>query len=295
MTTLKETFITVDGVETRVLTGGKIGSPKMVLLHGGAPGLSPYCGGTHLWGSALLDALSRSMQIIVPDLLASGGTAIGEGPLTIDRMIAHAKGVIAATSAGDKVHVVGHDLGGMVALSLAFTAPQLLAALTIVSSQAAAPTGDGVENLTLLAPPRPLWSRESQVWAYDRLSYSHHHITNELIEASVAAAHKGGHLKSVRSEASTWDNDLFISILRAKSRFFKAAREGDIQVPTQVIWAKNDPLVTIDHGLWLYRIIAGKQRAAHFHLINRSGNFPFREQPEEFSRVLKAFQSGLSG
>lgn len=163
-----------------------------------------------------------------------------------------------------------------------------------MASNAASPTGDGVENLALLSPPRPLWSRESQLWAYERLSYSHHHIDATLLDTSVAAAGGAGHMALAQSDINPADSALLISILRAKSRFFRVARESGVAVPTQIIWAKNDPLVSIDHGVWLYRIIAAKQKAAHFHLINRSGSFPFREQPEEFFRLLSAFHKGLA-
>lgn len=292
MTTLTESFAAIDGVRTRILAGGSGSGPATLLLHGGLPGVSPYCGGTHLWG-AMASRLADRSRVIAPDLLASGDTEAGDGPLTVERMVAHVTALI-ASQAGGPVHLVGHDLGGLVALWTAIDHPDRVASLTIVASNAASPTGDGVENLSLLSPPRPLWSRESQAWAYDRLSYSHHHIDVELLDASVRAAGLAGHAAVAKTDRQANESDIQVSIMRAKSRFFRVAREGGVRVPTQVIWAKNDPLVSVDHGVWLYRIIAAKQRAAHFHLINRSGSFPFREQPDEFFRLLTAFQSGLA-
>lgn len=292
MTQLTETSSLIDGVETRMLVGGFDGAPATVLLHGGSPGLSPFCGGSHLWGN-VLSRLAADRRLIVPDMPGSGGTAAGEGSLTVDRLVAHTTALLRAKADGP-VHLVGHDLGGLVALWTAINEPELLASLTIVASAAASPTGDGVENLALLSPPRPLWSRESQAWAYERLSYSHHHIDDALLDASVAAAGMGGREAFARQDVPASDSDLAVSVMRAKSRFFRVAREDGVKVPVQIIWAKNDPLVSVDHGVWLYRIIAGKQRAAHFHLVNRSGSFPFREQPDEFLRVLTAFQDGLA-
>jgi 2-hydroxy-6-oxonona-2,4-dienedioate hydrolase len=291
MAKLNETFSTFDGVRTRVLSGGPAGDVPVVLLHGGLPGLSPFCGGVHLWGG-MLDRLAAHAPVVAPDMLASGGTEAGTGPLTVDRMVAHVAALVAGQ--GRPVHLVGHDLGGLVALWTAIEHPDKVASLSIVASNAASPTGDGVENLALLSPPRPLWSRESQAWAYERLSYSHHHIDAALLDASVQAAGQAGHAAVARQDFVAADSDLNVSILRAKSRFFRVAREAGVQVPVQIIWAKNDPLVSVDHGVWLYRIVAAKQRAAHFHLINRSGSFPFREQTDEFLRLLTAFHAGLA-
>ncbi|MEO3388514.1 alpha/beta fold hydrolase [Mesorhizobium sp. CAU 1741] len=290
MTNLTETISSVDGVSTRVVGGGSGGGRTTVLLHGGLPGLSPFCGGTHLWGR-LLESLAAHGPVLAPDMLASAGTEAGSGPLTVDRMVAHVAALLEKQDG--PVHLVGHDLGGLVALWTAIDHAPRVASLSIVASNAASPTGDGVENLTLLSPPRPLWSKESQLWAYERLSYSHHHIDDALLDASVAAATKAGHRAVAAQDTIAADSALHVSIMRAKSRFFRVAREDGVKVPTQIIWAKNDPLVTVDHGVWLYRIIAAKQRAAQFHLINRSGSFPFREQPEEFLRLLTAFHAGL--
>jgi 2-hydroxy-6-oxonona-2,4-dienedioate hydrolase len=290
MTSNKE-FISIDGVKTCVHAAGSGQGPATVLLHGGSPGVSPFCGGSHLW-STIVDRLAVDRRVIVPDLLGSGETDGGKGLLTVDALVAHAKALIKAT-ADKPVHLVGHDLGGMVALRAAIEAPELLASLTIVASSAASPTGDGVENLSLISPPQPRWSRQSQAWAYDRLSYSHHHIDKALLDASTTAA---GHTAKANEDTGGANQgaELPVSIMRAKSQFFRVAREEGVKVPIHVIWAKNDPLVTLDHGLWLYRILAAKQRVAQFNVINRSGSFPFREQPDEFLRVLKAFHDGLS-
>ncbi|BCH29337.1 alpha/beta hydrolase [Mesorhizobium sp. L-8-10] len=293
MNDLTETSAIIDGIPTRLVLGGEEGAPATLLLHGGSPGLSPYCGGTHLWGDTIA-RLAHGRRVIAPDLPGSGGTGPADGPLTVGRLSAHARATIEAFAEGP-VHLIGHDLGGMVGLWVAIEAPERVASLTIVSSHAASPTGDGVENLALLAPPLPLWSRASQAWAYDRLSYAHHHIDERLLDTSVEAAGRPGHLAYASAQTRSTESELFASIMRAKSRFFRVAREDGVKVPTQIVWARNDPLVTVDHGIWLYRIIAARQRSAHFHLVNRSGNFPFREQPDEFLRLVESFRIGVAG
>lgn len=271
----------IGGLRTEITEVGS--GPEMLLLHGGIPGVVPYCGGRHLWGDTLLDRLAARNRLVLPGLPGCGGTEAPQGGPTIDNMVDHAVAVLTARTSG-AVHLVGHDVGAMVAMFAAMQVPERIACLTIVTSQALAPTGDGIRNLTFLSPPQPQWTSESQRWAYERISYSHFHIDSALIDASVQAA----------AATTPAGEDTAVSIFQGKNRFLGRARETGVPVPTQVIWAANDPLVNIDHGIWLHRIIAGGQRRSQFHLINRSGNLPFREQSEEFLRLLTSFQDGVA-
>ena len=83
------------------------------------------------------------------------------------------------------------------------------------------------------------------------------------------------------------------SLIKAKSRFYEACRGEGIRVPCQVIWGSRDPQSSIDQGLWLFRAVAQKQRVSQFHVINRAGAFPFREEPAAFRQVLTAFAEAL--
>ena len=174
------------------------------------------------------------------------------------------------------VNVVAHDVAGLAALLYAIEAPERVRSVSVVSSVAAAPTGDSPVNLTLAHPPAG--AREAARWALERISYSHHHIDDALVEdyARAAALPKA-------ADAGA-----------AKARLYETCRTRGFPVPAQVIWGTHDPLGTLEQGLWLFRILAAKQKAAHFHVINRAGTLPFREEPQAFHQVVAAFVDGLS-
>ena len=241
----------------------------MIFIHGGVPGVTPYASGPHIWGA-----------------LPSGATAIDVRGQTVDAMVA---GVKKSLDGKGRCHLVGHDLGGLLAFNLAIDAPQLVSAVTAVASVATAPSGDGVPNTTLAHPPQPLWSRESQRWALERVSYSHTHVNDELLDACVAAAAK---LQPMTPQ--TYENEFVPSLMKAKSRFYEVCRTEGLKVPCQVIWGNHDPLGTFDQGLWLFRGLAQKQRASQFHVINRAGALPFREEPAAFHQILSAFAEGIA-
>lgn len=284
MTIFTENLPEIGGVPTRVLASEPRDGAPLVFLHGGRPGISPYAAGSHLWGDTL-DDLTRQRQVFMIDMLASGRTGTGADPLDVGAMAAHVIATLDASVQG-RVHLIGHELGGLVALFAAMDRPDLLASVGVVASEPAAPVGDTIQNLSLLSPPAPRLSAASQFWAFDRLSYSHHHIDAALIDAAVESA---GDVARVEALASR----LPVSIREAKLRVFKVAREEGVQVPIQLIWGRADPSVTIEQGLVLYGVLCGRQRVVHFNVVNRAGNFPFREQPAEFRRIVSAFVDGL--
>jgi pimeloyl-ACP methyl ester carboxylesterase len=116
----------------------------MLFIHGGIPGVTPFASGPHIWGRVL----QRFPQ-------ASAIEVTGQ---TVDSMTQQVRKAIEGRG---KCHLVGHDLGGLLALNLAIEAPELISAVTAVASVAASPTGDGVGDLTFAYPPKPLGSRES--------------------------------------------------------------------------------------------------------------------------------------
>ncbi len=282
--------------ESSTSSGGQTGTKNtgcpILFLQANVPGVTPYCAGRHVWG-APLEQFGKSRKVLTLDLPGSAGSPLLQEVPTVDVMTQKVAEFINHQKLGP-VHLVGHDVAGLVALMMAMEHPKLLTAITIVSSAWASPSGDGVENYTLQYPPAPLWSKKSQHWAFERLSYSHQHIDEALLEDSVNAANQPAHLSAVQAMSGQGYKKTFLaSATKAKFRFFKLARAEGLSVPVQVIAGQNDPLITPDYPLSLFRIAAAKQVNAHFHIINKAGSFVFREQPDEFYRVLGAFQDGL--
>lgn len=292
MTTLVTETIPLAGRATRVTHGGA-GATPVVLLHGGTPGVTPYCSGAHLWGEAL-DLLAASSRVIAIDSPGAGGSALPDAPLTITSIVTRVLAVLDHFGV-DRCHLVGHDLGGLVALTLGLERPTRVAAISVVASPTAAPTGDSSQNITLEQPPEPRFSLPSQRWALERLSYSHLHIDPTLLARCVEAARAAAHREACERMATSDYHAVFAaSVAQAKSRLYERVRDDGIGVPVQIVWGSHDPLATIDHGVWLFRIIAAKQRATQFHLLNRTGHLVFRDDPQTFARTIEAFRSGLA-
>jgi pimeloyl-ACP methyl ester carboxylesterase len=58
-----------------------------------------------------------------------------------------------------------------------------------------------------------------------------------------------------------------------------------IQVPTLVVWGKNDGIVTPDYGKAYSKLIPG----AKFATVAKAGHYPHLEQPEAFMKAISGF------
>jgi pimeloyl-ACP methyl ester carboxylesterase len=108
-----ERFAKANGIRLHYLIGGK-GSP-VVLLHG-------YAQTGHMW-RALMQPLSRRHTVIVPDLRGAGGSAKPESGYDKKNMAVDIHELTSALGC-DRVSIVGHDIGLMVAYAYAAQFPQ---------------------------------------------------------------------------------------------------------------------------------------------------------------------------
>jgi len=106
-------FVEVNGVRLHYMIGGK-GSP-VVLLHG-------YAQTSHMW-LPIMPLLAKRHTVIVPDLRGAGGSAKPESGYDKKTMAVDIH-ELTSSLGFDRVSVVGHDIGLMVAYAYAAQFPQ---------------------------------------------------------------------------------------------------------------------------------------------------------------------------
>ena len=136
-----ERFAKVNGVRLRFLIGGK-GSP-VVLLHG-------YAETGHMW-RPIMPLLAQRHTVLVPDLRGAGGSAKPADGYDKKNMAVDIHELTSSLGL-DRVRIVGHDIGLMVAYAYAAQFPQ--AAERVVLMDAFLPGIGNWKNMWLL---RDLW------------------------------------------------------------------------------------------------------------------------------------------
>jgi pimeloyl-ACP methyl ester carboxylesterase len=268
--------VTARGVRTRALEAGSPSLPTLVLVHG--------LFASHRSFDDVIERLSEHFHVIAPDLPGFGESEKPSPARYAYGIEAHAEALadlIAAFGAG-RVSVLGHDLGGAVAITLAAEHKELVHRLVLESSLAH-PFRMSLKARVALAPVvggiafKQLYGR-----AVFRSFFG-----DEMYSRSCAPP----------LERVDWHYDVFNTpsaresahaMLRA-TRDTRAivARLPRITVPTLVLWGHEDRIFPVESG----RRLAREIRGARLEILD-AGHVPHEERPREFLAATTEFLLG---
>src|SRR5215208_414033 len=120
---LEERFVEAKGVRMRYLVGGE--GPPLVLVHG-------LAGAAANW-LELTGRLGRRHRLIVPELPGHGGSAPLPAAPSVNAYADRVR-LVAAHEDALPAAVVGHSMGGLVALRLALRHPDDVRAVVLAAS-----------------------------------------------------------------------------------------------------------------------------------------------------------------
>lgn len=213
-------FVTVDGTQIAYRAWGPAGAPVVVLVHGGAA----HSG----WWDHIGPSLAERHRIVAIDLSGHGDSQWRDEYDT-ERWVNEVAAV--AISQGDgPVTVVGHSLGGIVALAAAQTRADLISGvITVDSPPHALPSG--LDNIVAVSPvrtaPRLAPDRDSLVARFRTMSpdpATQRQVLAHIAEQSVTQVEGGWRWKfdpqvlagSYRQPADIGVLPCHVAILRAE-------------------------------------------------------------------------------
>jgi pimeloyl-ACP methyl ester carboxylesterase len=226
------------------------GQQSVVLIHG--------LSGSGRWWSRNLPALARRFHVAVPDVVGFGRSR-WPGPLPDFDRLADVLAEWMSETGVAPAHVIGHSMGGQLALHLAARHPR------------------HVERLVLVAPtgiPRARGPREVLRFALEAVSPARWGDPR-FFPVMVGDAVTAGPRNIFRA---------LLHILRDDVRPLLPT----ISVPTLLVWGRYDYLVPPEHGREMRERIPGSRLvvlrdAAHNAMVDR---------PAEFNRAVLRFLAG---
>ncbi|MFF0174111.1 alpha/beta fold hydrolase [Micromonospora profundi] len=260
--------VTVDGSPVRVLESGT--GPAVLMLHGSGPGTT----GSGAWAT-IGQALGESWHLVAPDQAGFGRTPLPAGSKGGLRLwTEQAAGLMDALGI-DNYAVVGHSMGGAVALALAAARPQQVTSVVAVSTMGApgAPLSADLDAIWA-APASPLGARDM----LSRLVFDQALVTESAVDARAAAMRAGATVFASLFPAprARWADDLALS----------AQTLAAIRVPVLLVHGAQDRVTPLGTAA---QPLLDHLADVRLHVFGRCGHVPAIEHPHEFRQLLSCF------
>lgn len=252
--------------------------PPLLLLHG----LPGPC----IWDK-LLPYLTERVHCICPHTLGLGGSDGGEPEDHGLEAQANAVRHFLDRAKIERVHVLGHDLGAVMAMAMAVRHPHRVVRLVLSH-----------------APPREEWEHPllAKFARWARLPGGLALLRRRLGGVTFATSDEGwGEAfydpdTLAAADLPSWNQALAPDRLASFRRLLKAVKPPvsrgllaelrSYQRPTMLLWGCDYPPLSPSWAVQLYHEIPGAKR---FELIPFAGHFPQWEKPEAFARAVLDF------
>ena len=256
---------------------GAAEGPLLVLVHGVA-------GNSHTWDDAIF-TLQRSVHVIAPDLLGHGESAKPRGDYSLG---AYASGIrdLLQVLGHDRATIVGHSLGGGVAMQFAYQFPERCERMGLVCSGGLGHEITPLLRVASLPGVDLLLPLIANAWVRRVGQVAGDLVSRLPLVSWPPTLHEiaGGYssLADTQARSAFWHTlrnviDVTGQRVSALDRLYLAA-----DLPTLIVWGDGDPMIPVRHGERAAALIAGSR----LEIFDAAGHFPHRDEPERFARVL---------
>lgn len=253
--------------------------PTIVLIHG-------IAGSSTTW-RGVMPVLAERYTVIAPDLLGHGQSAKPRGDYSLG---AYASGIrdLLAVLGHERATLVGHSLGGGVAMQFAYQFPEWAERLVLVASGGLgkevspllkAVTLPGAEYLLPLLLHRRI--REAVEWpggVARRVGWRPGTSLTEVWRSYTTLTDRHGQQAFIHTVRSVID--MAGQRVSAHDRLYLAAA-----VPTLIVWGDHDRIIPVNHAYSAAEAIPG----ARLEILDGAGHFLPWQDADRFLAVLDDF------
>ena len=270
--------VRLHGREVAYVSGGD--GPPLLLVHG--------IGGNWRTWEPVLEGLARHHRVVAVDLPGPGGSAKGAGDYSLGALASTLRDLCGALGI-DRTTVVGHSMGGGVAMQFSYQFPERCERLVLVASgglgpdvglplrlatlpgsalmlSVAAPAARSLINVTASAG-RTLRLRPAPDAAFYARTFA------ALADADTRQAFLGT-LRSVVGARG--------QLVDARDRLYLAQH-----MPTLIIWGERDAMLPVGHGQAAHEAMPGSL----LEIFQDAGHLPQLDDPDRFVTVVEAFMA----
>jgi pimeloyl-ACP methyl ester carboxylesterase len=280
-TRLQSTTWLIAGRELHYVHAGE--GPPLVFLHG-------VLGSHRIWANLAAD-LARDHLVVAPDLFGHGASDKSTGDYSLGAHAATVRDLL--DHLGLKVvTLVGHSLGGGIAMEFAYLFPERVCGLVLVASGGLGPH----VNMLLRAPTLP-----GAEWVLPLLASRW--TNNQGKSLGRALRVLGFHGSTDVAEA--WSGFESLSDAESRRAFLTTIRsvvgpEGQrvsalellprMHCPALLVWGGRDRMIPVQHGQRAVKLLP----RGRLEIFPEAGHFPHLDQPERFAALIRSFTAELA-
>jgi pimeloyl-ACP methyl ester carboxylesterase len=274
---VRETEILLHGHRLHYRIGGQ--GPLLVLVHG-------ITNSSATW-EPVLATLGQRFTVIAPDLLGHGDSAKPRGDYSLGANASLLRDFMLALG-HERATLVGHSLGGGIAMQMAYQFPERVERLVLVSSGGLgrqvtpllrAVALPGAELVLPLLASEPLVNAGAKIGGWiDRIGVR---VGSDLaamaagfaslqdIEARRAFVHTARAVIDVGGQRVNATDKLYLAEA----------------VPTLILWGDRDPIIPARHGIRAHELMPGSR----LRIFEGAGHFPHHDDPPGFAAAITEF------
>jgi pimeloyl-ACP methyl ester carboxylesterase len=275
--TLTPKVIELHGHRVSYRRGGS--GPALLLLHGVTNSSATWEG--------VAPGLAEHFTLIAPDLLGHGESATPRGDYSLGAHATGARDVLTALGI-ERVTVVGHSLGGGIAMQFAYQFPERCERLVLVSSGG---LGRDV-HLLLRAAALPGADYVLPALTSAGLLTVGRGVGGLLRRLRLAP---GGDLEVLAHGFASLDNSgsrqAFLhtvrSVIEPSGQRVSAHDRLNLAglLPSLIVWGEKDSIIPVAHGAAAHEAMPGSR----FEVFPDAGHMPHDADPERFASLLIEF------
>jgi pimeloyl-ACP methyl ester carboxylesterase len=270
--------ITLHGRSLSYIEAGS--GPVLLLIHGVAGTLENWRG--------VVGPLSRHYTVVASDLPGHGLSSPGAGDYSLGALAAGLRDLLVALG-HERATLVGHSLGGGIAMQFAYQFPEMTERMVLVSSG-----GLGVDVSAILRaatlPGAELFIAATAAVGGVLGKPLGRGLTaiGRPPSADVAEVARGYASLVDRSRRTAFLATLRGVVGSAGQRVYAGDRlylaEG---MPVLIVWGRRDPIIPVHHGESAHAAIPGSR----LEIFEGAGHMPQVDAPERFVEVVTRFMT----
>lgn len=253
--------------------------PVLILVHG-------ITNSSASW-EPVLTQLGMRFTVIAPDLLGHGDSAKPRGDYSLGANASLLRDFMLALG-HERATIVGHSLGGGIAMQMAYQFPERVERLVLVSSgglgrqvtpMLRAVALPGAELVLPLLASGPLVTAGSKIGGLiqqiglrigsDIAAMAAGFASLQDIEARRAFVHTARSVIDINGQRVNATDKLYLAEA----------------VPTLILWGDKDPIIPARHGIRAHDLMPGSR----LKVFAGAGHFPHHDDPAGFSTAITEF------